>query len=108
MNACFLPHLDRGEKLTVVVGAHDHTHGSRHMDVKFYHIHPGYESKSLLNDIMLLQSAHPQPRCRVRAPFRHHTVHGSLPCGGHCSRLSHRRGPSSDDNALHSVFRLAS
>ncbi|KTF73668.1 hypothetical protein cypCar_00048521, partial [Cyprinus carpio] len=25
------------------------------MDVKFYHIHPGNESKSLLNDIMLLQ-----------------------------------------------------
>ncbi|XP_016298078.1 granzyme B-like [Sinocyclocheilus anshuiensis] len=44
-----------GEKLTVVVGAHDYTHGSCHMDVKFYHIHPGYESKSLLNDIMLLQ-----------------------------------------------------
>uniref|UniRef100_A0A8C2I2W7 trypsin n=1 Tax=Cyprinus carpio TaxID=7962 RepID=A0A8C2I2W7_CYPCA len=47
--------FEEGEKLTVVVGAHDHTHGSRHMDVKFYHIHPGYESKSLLNDIMLLQ-----------------------------------------------------
>uniref|UniRef100_A0A673JM59 Si:dkey-78l4.13 n=1 Tax=Sinocyclocheilus rhinocerous TaxID=307959 RepID=A0A673JM59_9TELE len=44
-----------GEKLTVVVGAHDYTHSSRHMDVKFYHIHPGYESKRLLNDIMLLQ-----------------------------------------------------
>uniref|UniRef100_A0A8C1L6E5 Si:dkey-78l4.13 n=1 Tax=Cyprinus carpio TaxID=7962 RepID=A0A8C1L6E5_CYPCA len=44
-----------GEKLTAVVGAHDLTHDSRHMDVKFYHIHPGYESKSLLNDIMLIQ-----------------------------------------------------
>uniref|UniRef100_A0A8C2GW82 Peptidase S1 domain-containing protein n=1 Tax=Cyprinus carpio TaxID=7962 RepID=A0A8C2GW82_CYPCA len=38
-----------------VVGAHGYTFGSRHMDVKFYHIHPGNESKSLLNDIMLLQ-----------------------------------------------------
>ncbi|XP_048037654.1 granzyme-like protein 1 [Megalobrama amblycephala] len=43
-----------GEILTVVVGAHDLKNGSR-MAVKFYHIHPGYESKSLLNDIMLLQ-----------------------------------------------------
>ncbi|XP_067271138.1 transmembrane protease serine 9-like [Pseudorasbora parva] len=45
----------QGEKLTVVVGAHDHNHGSSRMNVKFYHIHPGYESQSLLNDIMLLQ-----------------------------------------------------
>ncbi|XP_048066859.1 granzyme-like protein 1 [Megalobrama amblycephala] len=44
-----------GEKLTVVVGAHDHNRGSNRMDVNFYHIHPGYESESLLNDIMLLQ-----------------------------------------------------
>ncbi|KAK2906973.1 hypothetical protein Q8A67_005958 [Cirrhinus molitorella] len=43
------------ENLTVVVGAHDYTHGSRRMDVKFYHIHPGYDSKHLLNDIMLIQ-----------------------------------------------------
>ncbi len=55
MNACFLPKLDRRENLTVVVGAHDCIHGSHHMDVKFYHIYPGYESESLLNDIMLLQ-----------------------------------------------------
>ncbi|XP_052394508.1 granzyme B [Carassius gibelio] len=47
--------FDEGEKLTAVVGAHDYTQGSHQMDVKFYHIHPGYESKSLLNDIMLLQ-----------------------------------------------------
>ncbi|ROL40825.1 Granzyme-like protein 1 [Anabarilius grahami] len=45
----------KGEKLTVVVGAHDLKNGSSRMDVKFYHIHPGFESKSLLNDIMLLQ-----------------------------------------------------
>ncbi|XP_059425486.1 mast cell protease 1A-like, partial [Carassius carassius] len=43
-----------GDKLTVVVGAHDYTKGSGHMGVKFYHIHPGYKP-SLLNDIMLLQ-----------------------------------------------------
>ncbi|XP_052446194.1 mast cell protease 3-like [Carassius gibelio] len=42
-----------GDKLTVVVGAHDYTKGSGRMGVKFYHIHPGY--KDLLNDIMLLQ-----------------------------------------------------
>jgi len=38
-----------------VVGAHDHNHGTSHMEVKFYHIHPGYNASSLLNDIMLLQ-----------------------------------------------------
>jgi len=38
-----------------VVGAHDHNHGTSRIEVKFYHIYPGYESKSLLNDIMLLQ-----------------------------------------------------
>ncbi|KAK7126845.1 hypothetical protein R3I94_018131 [Phoxinus phoxinus] len=43
-----------GKNLTVVVGAHDHNDGCR-MEVKFYHIHPGYDSESLLNDIMLLQ-----------------------------------------------------
>uniref|UniRef100_A0A9J8CHI1 Si:dkey-78l4.13 n=2 Tax=Cyprinus carpio TaxID=7962 RepID=A0A9J8CHI1_CYPCA len=43
-----------GDKLTVVVGAHDYTKGSGHMGVKFYHIHPGYKP-TLLNDIMLLQ-----------------------------------------------------
>ncbi|XP_043079838.1 transmembrane protease serine 9-like [Puntigrus tetrazona] len=42
-------------KLTVVVGAHDYTQGSGLMDVKFYHIHPGYTPETLLNDIMLLQ-----------------------------------------------------
>uniref|UniRef100_A0A671SIG2 trypsin n=1 Tax=Sinocyclocheilus anshuiensis TaxID=1608454 RepID=A0A671SIG2_9TELE len=55
-----------GEKLTVVVGAHDYTHGSCHMDVKFYHIHPGYESKSLLNDIMLLQVNDSAWFCRTK------------------------------------------
>ncbi|XDV22388.1 hypothetical protein PO909_027290 [Leuciscus waleckii] len=44
----------QGEKLTVVVGAHEYNRGTS-MEVKFYHIHPGYESKILLNDIMLLQ-----------------------------------------------------
>ncbi|CAM4656413.1 unnamed protein product [Leuciscus chuanchicus] len=44
----------KGEKLTVVVGAHEYNRGTS-MEVKFYHIHPGYESKILLNDIMLLQ-----------------------------------------------------
>ncbi|CAM4656431.1 unnamed protein product [Leuciscus chuanchicus] len=38
-----------GEKLSVMVGAHDHNHGTSRMEVKFYHIHPGYESKSLLH-----------------------------------------------------------
>ncbi|KAL1251320.1 hypothetical protein QQF64_019116, partial [Cirrhinus molitorella] len=47
--------FEKVENLTVVVGAHDYTHGSRRMDVKFYHIHPGYDSKHLLNDIMLIQ-----------------------------------------------------
>ncbi|XP_051550328.1 granzyme-like protein 1 isoform X2 [Myxocyprinus asiaticus] len=41
--------------LTVMVGAHDLNSGSSRMAVKFYHIHPGYDSKTLQNDIMLLQ-----------------------------------------------------
>jgi len=52
--SCFLLCLDRRKNLTVMVGAHDHI-GSSRMEVKFYHIHPGYESKSLRNDIILLQ-----------------------------------------------------
>ncbi len=36
-----------------------------------------------------VESAHPQPRCRGGAPLRAHTVHGWLPHGGHCRRLSH-------------------
>uniref|UniRef100_A0A8C2BRV7 trypsin n=1 Tax=Cyprinus carpio TaxID=7962 RepID=A0A8C2BRV7_CYPCA len=52
-------HCDKSGNMTVILGTHNITHGytfgSRHMDVKFYHIHPGNESKSLLNDIMLLQ-----------------------------------------------------
>nr|XP_003201101.3 granzyme-like protein 1 [Danio rerio] len=48
---CFV----NGKELTVVVGAHEYTDGASRMDVKFYHIHPGFESKTLLNDIMLLQ-----------------------------------------------------
>ncbi|XP_058616577.1 mast cell protease 1A-like isoform X1 [Onychostoma macrolepis] len=47
--------FNEGEKLTVVVGAHDYTRDSGRMGVKFYHIHPGYQPKTLLNDIMLLQ-----------------------------------------------------
>nr|XP_029488307.1 mast cell protease 1A-like isoform X2 [Oncorhynchus nerka] len=44
--------------LTVVVGAHDITRqesSSYRIDVKYYHIHPGYNAKTLENDIMLLQ-----------------------------------------------------
>ncbi|TRY62294.1 hypothetical protein DNTS_025844 [Danionella cerebrum] len=43
------------QELTAVVGAHDHNDGSSRINVKIYHIHPGYESETLLNDIMLLQ-----------------------------------------------------
>lgn len=48
----------RAVNLTVVVGAHDITRqesSSYRIDVKFYHIHPGYNAKTLENDIMLLQ-----------------------------------------------------
>ncbi|XP_073718304.1 mast cell protease 1A-like [Misgurnus anguillicaudatus] len=44
-----------GDKLKVVVGAHDLNRKSDPIAVKFYHIHPGYDSKELLNDIMILQ-----------------------------------------------------
>ncbi|KAK9967548.1 hypothetical protein ABG768_001944 [Culter alburnus] len=44
-----------GERLTVVFGAHDHNNGSSRVAVNFYHIHPAFESESLLNVIMLLQ-----------------------------------------------------
>ncbi|KAL2089918.1 hypothetical protein ACEWY4_014606 [Coilia grayii] len=48
-----------GVDLTVVVGGHslkNQNIGSR-MSVKYYHIHPGYDSKTLQNDIALLQLA---------------------------------------------------
>uniref|UniRef100_A0AAZ3R8C3 trypsin n=1 Tax=Oncorhynchus tshawytscha TaxID=74940 RepID=A0AAZ3R8C3_ONCTS len=44
--------------LMVVVGAHDISRqesSARKIDVKYYHIHPGYNSKTFQNDIMLLQ-----------------------------------------------------
>ncbi|XP_065102552.1 mast cell protease 1A-like [Paramisgurnus dabryanus] len=47
--------FENGVKLTVVVGAHDLNRRSDHIAVKFYHIHPGYDSAKLLNDIMILQ-----------------------------------------------------
>ncbi|XP_051979690.1 transmembrane protease serine 9-like [Xyrauchen texanus] len=43
------------QTMTVMIGAHDCNSGSSSMAVKFYHIHPGYDAKTLLNDIMLLQ-----------------------------------------------------
>ncbi|KAI5101021.1 granzyme-like protein 1 [Silurus meridionalis] len=48
----------RGVKLTVVVGTHDlkkTKSASSRVEVKFYHIHPKFDSINLLNDIMLLQ-----------------------------------------------------
>jgi hypothetical protein len=50
--------LHRGVNLMVVVGAHDISRqesSARKIDVKYYHIHPGYNSKTFQNDIMLLQ-----------------------------------------------------
>ncbi|KAG9266879.1 mast cell protease 4-like [Astyanax mexicanus] len=47
-----------GEKLTVVLGAHELQKSNSALGrvaVKFYHIHPMYDSERLLNDIMLLQ-----------------------------------------------------
>ncbi|XP_055072767.2 mast cell protease 1A isoform X1 [Misgurnus anguillicaudatus] len=44
-----------GDKLKVVVGAHELNRKSDPIAVKFYHIHPDYNSKELLNDIMILQ-----------------------------------------------------
>ncbi|XP_048833614.1 transmembrane protease serine 9-like [Brienomyrus brachyistius] len=43
--------------LTAVLGAHDITkkENTVRIPVKFYHIHPGYDHKTLDNDIMLLQ-----------------------------------------------------
>ncbi|KAI4900951.1 hypothetical protein NFI96_020777 [Prochilodus magdalenae] len=45
------------ERLTVVLGAHElpQDKSSGHMAVKFYHIHPMYDSKTQIGDIMLLQ-----------------------------------------------------
>ncbi|XP_057182076.1 mast cell protease 4-like [Triplophysa rosa] len=48
-------HCFKGRKLTVVVGAHDPRQSSGRIAVKFYHIHPGYDSVNVLNDIMILQ-----------------------------------------------------
>ncbi|XP_073718302.1 mast cell protease 4-like [Misgurnus anguillicaudatus] len=47
--------FEKGDKLTVVVGAHELNRNSPRIAVKFYHIHPGYDSAELLNDIMILQ-----------------------------------------------------
>ncbi|XP_057182458.1 mast cell protease 4-like [Triplophysa rosa] len=48
-------HCFEGRKLTVVVGAHDPRQSSDRIAVKFHHIHPGYDSVNVLNDIMILQ-----------------------------------------------------
>ncbi|KAK1805938.1 hypothetical protein P4O66_012985 [Electrophorus voltai] len=52
-------HCWKGEKkLTVVLGAHDLSKKDPalvHMAVKFYHVHPMYNSNTLSGDIMLLQ-----------------------------------------------------
>ncbi|KAF4083229.1 hypothetical protein AMELA_G00137640 [Ameiurus melas] len=49
---------EAGMKLTVVVGSHELKKSKSaitHTEVKLYHIHPNFDSKNLLNDIMLLQ-----------------------------------------------------
>ncbi|XP_055717836.1 mast cell protease 1A-like [Salvelinus fontinalis] len=54
--------------LTVVVGAHDITRqesSSYRIDVKYYHIHPGYNAKRLENDIMLLQLVKTTPKSKA-------------------------------------------
>ncbi|XP_061093810.1 tryptase-2-like [Conger conger] len=45
------------QNLTVLLGAHDISENqkSNRAEVKFYHIHPGFEADTLKNDIMLLQ-----------------------------------------------------
>uniref|UniRef100_A0A3P8YTM1 Peptidase S1 domain-containing protein n=1 Tax=Esox lucius TaxID=8010 RepID=A0A3P8YTM1_ESOLU len=58
----------RGVNLTVVVGAHDITRqesSSYRIDVKYYHIHPGYNEKTLENDIMLLQLVKTIPKSKA-------------------------------------------
>ncbi|XP_061093812.1 mast cell protease 1A-like [Conger conger] len=45
--------LTRGQKLTVLLGAHDIHEKPNRAELKFYHPHPGYDG--LNNDIMLLQ-----------------------------------------------------
>ncbi|RXM94723.1 Mast cell protease 1A [Acipenser ruthenus] len=48
----------RGVEMTVVLGAHDiinRTERTQRIAVRFYHLYPGYENKTLQNDIMLLQ-----------------------------------------------------
>ncbi|XP_035272264.1 mast cell protease 1A-like [Anguilla anguilla] len=49
--------LEWGENLTVLLGAHDISKKRKSIwaEVKFYHIHPGYDAATLENDIMLLQ-----------------------------------------------------
>ncbi|XP_035272261.1 mast cell protease 1A-like [Anguilla anguilla] len=49
--------LKWGENLTVLLGAHDISENrkSNRAEVKFYHIHPGFDAHTLENDIMLLQ-----------------------------------------------------
>ncbi|XP_061093805.1 mast cell protease 1A-like [Conger conger] len=45
------------QNLTVLLGTHDISENqkSNRAEVKFYHIHPGFEADTLKNDIMLLQ-----------------------------------------------------
>lgn len=45
----------RGVELTAVVGNHNIKNPKARVPVKFYHIHPGYNNKTLDNDIALLQ-----------------------------------------------------
>ncbi|XP_041695528.1 complement factor D isoform X1 [Coregonus clupeaformis] len=57
-----------GVNLTVMVGAHDITiprSSSYIIDVKDYHIHPGYNAKTLENDIMLLQLVKTTPKSKA-------------------------------------------
>ncbi|XP_041705152.2 complement factor D-like [Coregonus clupeaformis] len=61
-----------GVNLMVVFGAHDisRQESSAHrIDMKHYHIHPGYNSKTLQNDIMMLQvhdrGIKTKPKCKV-------------------------------------------
>ncbi|KAJ8383551.1 hypothetical protein AAFF_G00219310 [Aldrovandia affinis] len=47
--------LTWGESLTVLLGVHDMSRRSDRVEVKLYHIHPGFNADTLDDDIMLLQ-----------------------------------------------------
>ncbi|KAJ8374506.1 hypothetical protein SKAU_G00050860 [Synaphobranchus kaupii] len=93
--------LTRGQTLTVLLGAHDISGNekSNRAEVKSYHIYPGFDADSLVNDIMLLELKSAVPETKevqwIPLPDRDQDVKPQTLCSVAGWGYSETNGPQS-------------